>query len=66
MRAWLRAWDGWRLEVTEFRELDGEQVFALCRAGGRGKTSGVQVSAMGANLFRIRDGKGLATGQLLG
>jgi ketosteroid isomerase-like protein len=60
-RGVLSAWEEWRVEASEFRELDDERVLALVRPSGRGKTSGLEVvgqmRAKGANLFHIRDGK---------
>ena len=60
MRNWLTAWDGWYLETTEYRELDGERILVLYRGVGRGKTSGLEMGQMAtdmANLFEVRDGK---------
>jgi ketosteroid isomerase-like protein len=51
----LSSWREWRLEVEEYRELDGERVLALIRGGGRGKTSGLKVEYEGALLFHVRD-----------
>ena len=59
-RSWLSAWDEWRLEAEEYRELDGERVLGLFQASGRGRTSGLemgQVRTKAANLFHIRGGK---------
>jgi ketosteroid isomerase-like protein len=59
-RDWLSAWEEFRHEVDEFRELDSERVLVLARYSGRGKTSGLEVGqtrAEGANLFQVRDGK---------
>jgi ketosteroid isomerase-like protein len=56
----LSAWEDWRAEPQEFRELDGERVLVLIRLSGRGKASGVevgQVRAHGANLFHLRNGR---------
>jgi ketosteroid isomerase-like protein len=60
-RAFLSAWEDYRLEPEEYRTLDEERVLVLVSAYGRGKTSGVELSEStrgrgGANLFRIRDG----------
>jgi ketosteroid isomerase-like protein len=57
---WMSAWENYRSEAGEYRELDGERVLVLMRHGGRGKTSGVAVEQLdrrGANLFDLRDGK---------
>ena len=59
-RAWLSAWEEYRGEVDEYRELDDERVLVLTRRSGRGKTSGLelgQMRAKGAGLFHVRGGK---------
>jgi ketosteroid isomerase-like protein len=62
-QAWrdvLGAWEGFRPEVEEYRELDGERVLVLFRAGGRGKTSGLDLGDMrakGTNLLQLCKGK---------
>jgi ketosteroid isomerase-like protein len=56
----LAAWEDFRVEVDEYREIDSERVLVLNRFGGRGKTSGLDIwemQAKGANLYRIDDGK---------
>jgi ketosteroid isomerase-like protein len=59
-RAYLGAWEDYRTEVDEYRELDDERVLVLLRLSGHGKQSGVQLGKIrteAANLFHIRDGK---------
>src|SRR5689334_15885049 len=59
-RTYLSAWDGYRTEVDEYRELDDERVLVLLRLCGRGRTSGVQLGKIrtdAANLFHLQDGK---------
>ena len=59
-RAILNAWENWRPEADEYRELDNERVLVLFHGTGRGKTSGLevaQVAGNGANLFVVHDGK---------
>jgi ketosteroid isomerase-like protein len=59
-RQWMGAWENYRSEAEEYRELDGERVLVLMRHGGRGKASGVEVEHLdrrGTNLLHIRDGK---------
>jgi ketosteroid isomerase-like protein len=60
-RDFLSTWADYRLEVDEYRELDGERVLVLYHAtSGRAKTSGMDVRWMqtnGATLLHIRDGK---------
>jgi ketosteroid isomerase-like protein len=59
-RDWLSAWDDWRFQVDEIRELDGERVFVLVSYGGRGRISGLSVEQLGvkgAQLFHVRGGK---------
>jgi ketosteroid isomerase-like protein len=61
MRDSLDPWTGYRAEVEEYRELDGDRVLTLSHAtAGRGKRSGLeleQVMNRGANLFHIQHGK---------
>jgi ketosteroid isomerase-like protein len=59
-RGWLSTWEGFRLMVDEYRELDAETVLVLDHFSGQGKTSGLnleQIQAKGAWVFHIRDGK---------
>jgi ketosteroid isomerase-like protein len=59
-RAWLSAWEDFRQEVEEYRELDGERVLVLFRFSGSGKTSGLKLEQMGAKaagLFHVRGSK---------
>jgi hypothetical protein len=35
-REWMSAWEDYRVEADEFRELDGGRVLVLMRHGGRG------------------------------
>jgi ketosteroid isomerase-like protein len=56
----LGAWDGYRVEANEYRELDGERILVLVHRSGRGKASGLELGQMrapGANLFHVRGGK---------
>ena len=59
-RDWLGAWEEWRVEAEEYRELNGERVLVLFHFSARGKTSGLdigQISTKGASLFHLRGGK---------
>jgi ketosteroid isomerase-like protein len=59
-REWLGAWEEYRTQGEEYRELDDARVLVLAGNTGRGNTSGVelgQVQPKGAALFHIRDGK---------
>jgi ketosteroid isomerase-like protein len=59
-RDWLGAWEDYRTEAQEYRELDDERVLVLMRRSGRGKTSRLELGQMrteGAGLFSIRDSK---------
>jgi hypothetical protein len=56
----LSAWDEWRGEPEQYRELDDGRVLVLTQFGGRGKRSGVeleQIRSKGASLWDIRDRK---------
>jgi ketosteroid isomerase-like protein len=59
-REFLSAWENYRVDVEEYRELDSDRVLVLLRHTGRGRTSGVELGEMQSNagaLFQIRDGK---------
>jgi ketosteroid isomerase-like protein len=60
-RDFLSAWEDFRVEAAEFRELDDERVLVLTRWSARGKTSGLelgpQVATNAASLHHIHDGK---------
>jgi ketosteroid isomerase-like protein len=53
----LRAWEDYRVEATEFRELDDERVLVLVQFRASGKTSAVGVDQKGAEVFFISAGK---------
>ena len=58
--AFLKAWDHYRVEGDEYREVDPERVLVFMHHGGLGNTSGLNVDRLkteGANLFHVRDGK---------
>jgi ketosteroid isomerase-like protein len=62
MHQLLSAWEDFYVVADESRELDDERVFVLVQAGGRGKTSGLELQAAyatrrGAHEFHIRDSK---------
>src|SRR5436190_9843913 len=60
-RDFLSAWEGFRIEVNGYRELDDERVLVLTHSsGGRGKTSGLELGqhgGSGAQIVHIRTGK---------
>ena len=59
-RGMLGAWEALRVEVDEYRDLDGERVLVLHHLSGRGKTSGLEIGQVpykGATLLHVRDGK---------
>ena len=56
-RSWASAWDHFRVEVDEYRELDDGRVLVLTRGSGRGRSSGLEVAAKSADVFHLRDGR---------
>ena len=56
-RGILSAWEGYRTAATEHRVVDEQTILSLITITGRGKASGLELQAEGANLFQIRDGK---------
>jgi ketosteroid isomerase-like protein len=61
MRGLLGAWEGFRVEAVECRELDDERVLVFTRSSGRGKSSGVDLGQIRArermDVLHIRGGK---------
>ena len=55
--AFLEAWDDFRWDVQEVIEVDEARVIVVNRVRGRGRGSGVQVDATGAQLWTMRGGK---------
>jgi ketosteroid isomerase-like protein len=57
-RDFLSAWEEFRIEGDEYRELDDERVLVLGHRTARGKASGLEVEQMqAAGLFQVRGGK---------
>jgi ketosteroid isomerase-like protein len=56
-RKFLSAWEGYRGEALEYREIDGERVCVLIQVRGRGKVSGLELGHASANVFTLRGGK---------
>ena len=56
----LSAWDDLRMTVDEYRDLDDGRILVLNRFSGRGKTSGLDLGRMHAevaNVVVVRNGK---------
>ena len=56
----LAAWEDFRVEADDIRELDEERVLVLTTYTGRGRTSGLDIGRMqprGASVMTIREGK---------
>ena len=59
-REFLNAWEDYRIEVVEYRQLDADRVAALFQPLGRGKTSGLELGQMpekGVAFFTLGGGK---------
>jgi len=60
-REFLSAWEDYRIFADEYRELDDERVLVLLHAGGRNKTSGLELGQTqargGTCLFHIHNGR---------
>jgi ketosteroid isomerase-like protein len=59
-RDFMQAWEDYRLEAEEYREVDGERVLVLHHPAARGKRSGVDLGHLRmktANVFHVRGGK---------
>ena len=57
IEAFLAAWEEYRVEAEEYRELDAERVLVLTRQSGRGRNSGVETTQERASVFHLRDAK---------
>ena len=53
---WTEAFDEWREEIEEMRDL-GEKVYVAATQRGRGKESGVEVETRYALLYEVQDDK---------
>jgi hypothetical protein len=56
----LGAWEGFRLNADEYRELEPDRILVLVEVSGRGKASGLDLSgtpAQGAHILRVRGGQ---------
>jgi ketosteroid isomerase-like protein len=59
-REFLSAWEAFRADAEEYRELDDERVLVLVGWSGHGKTSGLELGGLrtpAAALVHVRDGK---------
>jgi hypothetical protein len=56
-RTWLSAWRDYRVEASEFRDLDDDRVMVLGRMSGRGRLSDAVGVTEIVNVLHIRDGK---------
>src|SRR3954454_15240528 len=59
-RGIVDAWEGFRAEVEEYRELENDRIVVFVRVSGRGKASGLELGSMwraGLFLFDVHDGK---------
>jgi ketosteroid isomerase-like protein len=65
-REFLSAWEDYRIEADEYRDLDGERVLVLVHSNGRNKTSGLELRQMqttgGTCLFHVRSGSSGGSG----
>jgi ketosteroid isomerase-like protein len=56
-RTWLSAWRDYRVEASEFRDLEDDRVMVLGRMSGRGRLSDAVGETEIVNVLHIRDGK---------
>jgi ketosteroid isomerase-like protein len=55
---WTGVWDDWELEADELHDA-GDKVVAVVRQRGRSKAAGVPVEMTFAQVWTLREGKGL-------
>jgi ketosteroid isomerase-like protein len=56
LNALFDAWESYRLEPEEVRDVDEERVLAIVREIARGRSSGLEVESRWGYLMTIRDG----------
>jgi ketosteroid isomerase-like protein len=56
-REFLTAWEGYRSEAEEYRELDDGRILVLTRDTARGRTSGAVTQQMRAHVLHLHGGK---------
>jgi ketosteroid isomerase-like protein len=54
---WLAAWDEYRVELEQLREVSEDCILSLVRASGRTGGSGATVQHQSANIFRVSNGR---------
>jgi len=59
-RVFQETWEDYRVSANDYRELDADRVLVLARFSGRGKTSGLEMAQLAANIFTLRAGKVVA------
>ena len=59
-RVFQEMWEDYRVSANDYRELDAHRVLVLARFSGRGKTSGVEMAQLAANIFTLRADKVVA------
>lgn len=57
LKSFREAWENWQWEPQEMFDLDRDQVLVVNRVRMRGRASQVDVQAMGAQVWTIRNGK---------
>jgi ketosteroid isomerase-like protein len=60
LRDWLSAWEGFRSEASDYRQIDDERVLVFAQVSARGKRSGLEVGqtwAKAASLYHVRGGR---------
>ncbi len=56
-RVFQETWEDYRVKADDYRELDADRVLVLVGLSGRGKTSGLEMAQVAANILTLRDGK---------
>ena len=57
MREFLTAWEGYRTEAEQYRELDDGRILVLSRDTARGRTSGAETARARAQVLDLNEGK---------
>ena len=54
---WANMWEDWRVELDRFIDAGDDRVVALTHERGRNKATGMELDALHAELYTVRDGQ---------
>ena len=55
--SWANMWEDWRVELDRFIDAGDDRVVVLTHERGRNKATGMELDALHAELYTVRDGQ---------